>query len=119
MADLIGLDSLPPWGSRSPTPLASPLAILEMSPKKISRDDWTRLTTDCEDARRKLLPGLFHRRWEIETTYHELKVDQGMDRHLCSRTVESIPARQVNEGMGLSDVHNRKPSNDRVVACRS
>lgn len=60
------------------------------SPKKISRDDWTRLTTDCEDARRKLLPGLYHRRWEIETTYHELKVDQGMDRHLRSRTVESI-----------------------------
>ena len=61
-----------------------------LSPKKISREDWTRLTTDCEDARRKLLPGLYHRRWEIETTYDELKVVQGLDRHLRSRTVESI-----------------------------
>lgn len=61
-----------------------------VSPKKISRDDWTRLTTNCDSARRILLPGLFHRRWEIETTYHELKVDQGMDRHLRGRTVESI-----------------------------
>jgi hypothetical protein len=61
-----------------------------LDPKKISRDDWTRLTTDCEDTQRILLPGLFHRRWEIETTYYELKVDQGMDRHLRSHTPESI-----------------------------
>lgn len=59
-------------------------------PHQISRDDWTRLTTDCQEAGRKLLPGLFHRRWEIETTYHELKVDLGMDRHLRSRTPDSI-----------------------------
>jgi hypothetical protein len=61
-----------------------------LQPREISRADWTRLTTECEDARRKLLPGLFHRRWEIETTYNELKVHQGLDRHLRSRTVESI-----------------------------
>ena len=61
-----------------------------LEPEKISRADWTRLTTECGDAGRKLLPGLFHRRWEIETSYHELKVDQGMDRHLRSRTPESI-----------------------------
>ena len=61
-----------------------------LEPAKISRDDWTRLTTECEQAGRTLLPGLFHRRWEIETTYHELKVDQGMDGHLRSRTPESI-----------------------------
>jgi hypothetical protein len=61
-----------------------------LSAQKISREDWTRLTTDCEDARRKLLPGLYHRRWEIESTYDELKVVQGLDRHLRSRTVESI-----------------------------
>lgn len=61
-----------------------------LEPAKISRDDWTRLTTECEAAGRKLLPGLFHRRWEIETTYHELKVDQGMDRQLRGRTPESI-----------------------------
>jgi hypothetical protein len=61
-----------------------------LSPKKISREDWTRLTTSCEDAHRKLLPGLFHRRWEIETSYSELKVVQGMEGQLRSRTPESI-----------------------------
>ena len=61
-----------------------------LSPKKISHDDWTRLTTSCQDAHRKLLPGLFHRRWEIETTYSELKVVQGMEGQLRSRTPESI-----------------------------
>lgn len=61
-----------------------------LEPEQISRDDWTRLTTECDAAGRKLLPGLFQRRWEIETTYHELKVDQGMDRHLRGRTPESI-----------------------------
>ena len=61
-----------------------------LSPEKISRDDWTRLTTSCGETGRKLLPGLFHRRWEIETTYHELKVDQGLDRHLRSHTPASI-----------------------------
>lgn len=60
-----------------------------LDPRRISRDDWTRLTTSCGDAGKKLLPGLFHRRWEIETTYYELKVHQGLDRHLRSRTVES------------------------------
>lgn len=57
---------------------------------KISRDDWTRLTTDCEEAGKKLLPGLYHRRWEIETTYRELKVHQGLDRQIRSRTPASI-----------------------------
>jgi hypothetical protein len=61
-----------------------------LSPERISRADWTRLTTDCEDARRKLLPGLFHRRWEIETSFHELKVDLGLDRCLRSRTPASV-----------------------------
>jgi hypothetical protein len=61
-----------------------------LSPGKISQDDWTRLTTACGETGRKLLPGLFHRRWEIETTYHELKVDQGLDRHLRSHTPASI-----------------------------
>jgi hypothetical protein len=61
-----------------------------LSPRAISREDWTRLTTSCQDANRKLLPGLFHRRWEIETTYSELKVVQGMEGRLRSRIPESI-----------------------------
>ena len=61
-----------------------------LSPKAISRDDWTRLTTSCQDANRKLLPGLFHRRWEIETSFSELKVVQGMEGQLRSHVPESI-----------------------------
>jgi hypothetical protein len=34
--------------------------------------------------------GLFHRRWEIETSYYEMKVDQGMEGQLRSRVPESI-----------------------------
>lgn len=61
-----------------------------LSQKEISRDDWTRLTTSCQDAKTKLLPGLYHRRWEIETSYYELKVVQGMEGNLRSHRPESI-----------------------------
>ena len=61
-----------------------------LAPEEITREDWTRLATDYPDAGEKLLPGLYHRRWEIETTYRELKVVQGMEGHLRSRTVRSI-----------------------------
>ena len=61
-----------------------------LSPKAISREDWTRLTTSCQDAHHKLLPGLFHRRWEIETSFSEMKVVQGMEGQLRSRVPESI-----------------------------
>jgi hypothetical protein len=58
-------------------------------PQRISRDDWVRLTTDSEPGR-TLDPGLYHRRWEIETTFMELKVRQGMEGGLRSRTPESL-----------------------------
>jgi hypothetical protein len=61
-----------------------------LSPKAISYKDWTRLTTSCQDAHDKLLPGLFHRRWEIETSFSELKVVQGMEGQLRSHVPESI-----------------------------
>jgi hypothetical protein len=61
-----------------------------LSQKEISRKDWTRLTTTCQDTHRKLLPGLFHRRWEIETSYYEMKVVQGMEGQLRSHLPESI-----------------------------
>lgn len=60
-----------------------------LSRTRIPREDWVRLTTECsQDGRLK--PGLYHRRWEIETTYRELKVEQGLERSLRSRTPESI-----------------------------
>jgi Transposase DDE domain len=59
-----------------------------LDPKRISREDWVRLTTEA-DPEGRLLHGLYHRRLEIETTYRELKVEQGMER-LRSRTPESV-----------------------------
>lgn len=60
-----------------------------LGPKRISRDDWTRLTTECPSGG-KLAPGLYHRRWQIETSYEELKVVQGLDHTLRSRKPESV-----------------------------
>ena len=60
-----------------------------LRPSQISREDWVRLATDCTEKGR-FQPGLFHRRWEIETTYRELKVDQNMEGNLRGRTPESI-----------------------------
>ena len=42
------------------------------------------------DPERRLGRGLYHRRWEIETTFFELKVSQGMKTSLRSRTPEGI-----------------------------
>jgi hypothetical protein len=58
-------------------------------PKLISREEWVRLTTDREVGR-NLQPGLYHRRWEIETTFKELKVAQNMKGGLRSRTPQGI-----------------------------
>jgi hypothetical protein len=60
-----------------------------LSTSKITHDDWVRLAADC-GKNGKMKPGLMHRRWEIETTYRELKVDQGMEGGLRSRTPESL-----------------------------
>jgi len=38
----------------------------------------------------RLRVGLYHRRWEIETTFQELKVYQGLERTLRSRSAESL-----------------------------
>jgi hypothetical protein len=42
------------------------------------------------EAGRRLGAGLYHRRWEIETTFWELKVQQGMEGGLRSRTPQGI-----------------------------
>lgn len=68
---------------------AQKLATNVLSTSRIPREDWVRLATDC-NKKGKFAPGLYHRRWEIETTYRELKVDQDMERNLRSRTPESI-----------------------------
>lgn len=66
-----------------------------LSPRRISREDWVRMATESEagralDRRVRWRVGLYHRRWEIETTFRELKTVQGLERSLRSRTPESI-----------------------------
>jgi Transposase DDE domain len=58
-------------------------------PQTITREDWVRMAV-IDDAGRVIEPGLYHRRWEIETTFAELKVVQGMEGQLRSRTPEGI-----------------------------
>ena len=51
---------------------ASAIVTNVLEPQRLSREDWVRLTHDCDDNG-KFTPGLYHRRWEIETSYFELK----------------------------------------------
>jgi Transposase DDE domain len=60
-----------------------------LDPNVISASDWVRMATH-DEAGRVLAPGLYHRRWEIETTFRELKVTQGMEGSLRSRSPEGI-----------------------------
>lgn len=60
-----------------------------LEPGRVSRADWVRLATGA-DAGRRLDPGLYHRRWEIETTFLEMKVRQGMEGGLRGRTPACI-----------------------------
>jgi hypothetical protein len=52
---------------------ASAIITNVLDPKRLSREDWVRLAQDC-DQKGKFSPGLYHRRWEIETSFRELKV---------------------------------------------
>jgi Transposase DDE domain len=61
-----------------------------LNPQRISREAWIHLATKEEEGRLRLTQGLYHRRWEIETTYCELKVTQGMETGLRSRTPEGV-----------------------------
>jgi hypothetical protein len=58
-------------------------------PGAVGRDQWVRMATRSE-AGRHLDVGLYHRRWEIETTFLELKVSQGMEGTLRGRTPECV-----------------------------
>src|SRR5260370_13210601 len=61
-----------------------------LCPKKVSCQDWVRLASETEPGDERLGIGLYHRRWEIETTFCELKVTQGMEGSLRGRTPETI-----------------------------
>ena len=60
-----------------------------LDPKRVSRDEWVRLAARDEKGR-ILEAGLYHRRWEVETLFHELKVDQGLEGSLRGRSPQTI-----------------------------
>jgi hypothetical protein len=69
---------------------ASAIITNVLDPKRLSREDWVRVAFNCEDnGKLKLTPGLYHRRWEIETSFFELKVVLKTDS-LRSRTPASV-----------------------------
>ena len=61
-----------------------------LSPKTASREDWVRLANETEAGDERLGVGLYHRRWEIETTFCELKVTQRMEGKLRGRTHQAV-----------------------------
>jgi hypothetical protein len=68
---------------------ASAVVTSVTDPAAISADQWVQLATRSQ-AGTILDGGLYHRRWEIETLFCELKVRQGMEGGLRSRTPEGI-----------------------------
>jgi hypothetical protein len=60
-----------------------------LDPEQVSREEWVRLAA-VDEAGRVVEPGLYHRRWEIETTFRELKETQGLAYGLRSRTPAGI-----------------------------
>jgi hypothetical protein len=60
-----------------------------LDPTVVSREEWVRLAA-VDEAGRVLEPGLYHRRWEIETAFREMKSDQGLGERFRGRTPESI-----------------------------
>jgi hypothetical protein len=61
-----------------------------LTPSSVSREDWVRLASETEPGDERLGVGLYHRRWEIETSFLELKVTQGLEGSLRSRTPHGI-----------------------------
>jgi hypothetical protein len=58
-------------------------------PERVTWQDWVGLAAGSEVGR-PLQPSLYQRRWEIETTFAELKVSQGLEGGLRSRTPAGI-----------------------------
>ena len=68
---------------------ATALATNLTDPRRVSWEQWVGLAAGAE-AGRPLQPGLYRRRWEIETTFFELKVSQGLAGGLRSRTPAGV-----------------------------
>lgn len=57
--------------------------------ERVPYQDWVRLAWECDDQGH-LNVGLYHRRWQIETTFRELKVRQGLEGHLRGHTPQTL-----------------------------
>ena len=68
---------------------ASAVVTNVLDPKAISRDEWVQMASTDERGH-VLEAGLYHRRWEIETLFYELKVFQRLEGSLRSRTPQGI-----------------------------
>jgi hypothetical protein len=60
-----------------------------LDPAQLPYEDITRVIRQ-PDVAQKLLPGIYHLRWQIETSYAEMKVVQQLDGGLRSRTPAGI-----------------------------
>jgi hypothetical protein len=60
-----------------------------LDPHAISREDWVRMAS-VDQRGQVLQSGLYHRRWEIETMFNEMKTYQGMEAKLRSRSPAGI-----------------------------
>jgi Transposase DDE domain len=60
-----------------------------LSPQRLSYQDFSRLTS-MPGVGEKLLPGLYHLRWQIETSYAELKLELHMEGGLRSKQAAGI-----------------------------
>ena len=67
---------------------ASAIVTNVLNPRRLTRKDWVQLAQNCDDNG-KFTPGLYHQRWEIETSYFELKVVL-KTKSLRSRTPASV-----------------------------
>ena len=68
---------------------ASAVVTNVLDPHDITREEWVRMAST--DERGVVLEaGLYHRRWEIETMFYELKVVQRMEGSFRSRTPQGI-----------------------------
>jgi hypothetical protein len=68
---------------------ASAVVTNVLQPNDISREEWVRMASTDERGH-VLEAGLYHRRWEIETMFYEMKVFQGMEENLRSRSVRGM-----------------------------
>jgi hypothetical protein len=59
-----------------------------LSPRRLSYDDVTRLTT-TPGVGERLAPGIYHQRWQIETSFNEMKTGQGLE-NLRSVSPQSV-----------------------------